>query len=240
MSTLSEQIGEGVHWIRVGVANVYLVRLPQGAALIDAGLPSAAPAIERALEELGVRRAGRGAGALCAVLLTHRHLDHAGGAAALAAAHGAEVLIHEADAAAVEGRERLTPARPGLLGRLVEPLVAFSDGKIFRYRPTPVRALRDGERYADALTLVHTPGHTPGSSAWLLDAERIVFGGDAAMNFRRKLRHPSTLFSLDARAVRRSQRRLAELDAELYAFGHGPPLERGAAALERLAADQPP
>lgn len=54
------------------------------------------------------------------------------------------------------------------------------------------------------------------------------------MNRRGRLGQASGLFTLDAAAARESQRRLAGLGAELYTFGHGPPID-DAGALSRLA-----
>ncbi len=223
-----ERIHPDVHRLEAGVVNLYLVALGEESVLIDSGPPWGAAAVLSALAELG--RPPR----LAAILLTHHHLDHVGGAAALAERCGAEVLIHEADAAAVEGRELLTPARAGRGQALVERIFAFSDRRLFRYRPTRVRAVGDGFLLRDAFRLVHTPGHTPGHAAWLHLRSGVLFGGDAAMNRGGRLGQPWRLFTIDPEAARRSQRALAALAASLYAFGHGPPVG-DAAALARLA-----
>jgi glyoxylase-like metal-dependent hydrolase (beta-lactamase superfamily II) len=170
------------------------------------------------------------------ILLTHRHLDHAGSADSLRRRCQAEVVIHTADAAAVEGRQRLSPAR-GALGLLVEPLIAVLDHRVFGYRPCQVTPVEDGWR-EHGLQLIHLPGHTPGNSGYLHAASGVVFCGDAAINTSAGPKHPSKLFSLDPVQVRRSQLVLADLDAEIYCFGHGPPLPRGAAALRRLATER--
>jgi len=85
-----------------------------------------------------------------AVLLTHGHDDHVRVAPELAAATGAPLLMHPAD-------------EP--LWRLVHPDVPM---------PSP---LSDGQRIA-GLTVLHTPGHSPG--AVCLHAEELgcVFSGD--------------------------------------------------------------
>lgn len=225
-----EQVTEGVFQLRFGRINAWLVHTGASAALIDTGLPAHGVRILAALDELGVphRRVE-------AILLTHSHLDHSGSARMLSLACEAPVYVHGADAAAVEGRARLTPCRGVPLGALVEPLIAFSDQRVFKFRPTPVRPVADGDQVA-GFRLIHAPGHTPGHSAWLHLDSRVVFSGDAAVHWRQGvLSGPSKLFSDALDQVRASQRRLAELDAACYCFGHGPPLEHGAAALKRLA-----
>jgi glyoxylase-like metal-dependent hydrolase (beta-lactamase superfamily II) len=122
-----------------------------------------------------------------------------------------------------QGDEPLSPMRGGW--RLLQPLVAFSDRRIFRYRPVPVRAVTDGHRLGE-LELLALPGHTAGHCGYWLPRRRVVFAGDAS-------RAASSPFSFDRAAVRRSLDKLAELDAELYCFGHGPPL-RGPGLLRQL------
>jgi glyoxylase-like metal-dependent hydrolase (beta-lactamase superfamily II) len=80
------------------------------------------------------------------IVLTHAHRDHAGSAAALAAATGARVLAGAADADAVRGLAAVPPARVD-------------------------RELADGDRLewgGEGAGVLHVPGHTPGSIALYL------------------------------------------------------------------------
>jgi glyoxylase-like metal-dependent hydrolase (beta-lactamase superfamily II) len=85
-----------------------------------------------------------------AVLLTHAHDDHVRVAPELAAATGAPLLLHPAE----EPLWRLT--HPGL------PM------------PAP---LADGQRIA-GLTVLHTPGHSPGAVCFYAPELGCVFTGD--------------------------------------------------------------
>jgi len=98
-----------------------------------------------------------------AILNTHGHFDHVGANAALKAATGADIMIHALDA----------------------PMLAdlAAAGRMFGLRvensPPPDRTLGDGDRIQVgnlALTVIHTPGHTPGGVAFLADGA--VFVGD--------------------------------------------------------------
>jgi len=125
-------------------------------------------AVVQRLEERGVR---------CeAILLTHGHLDHLWSAPALADRLDVEVLLHPedhylwADPAAGFGNLPKGALRREL-GLEWEPSVA-------RLRP-----FRDAERLHFAgmrLLARHTPGHTPGSSVFLLDEgdEPVLLSGD--------------------------------------------------------------
>lgn len=96
-----------------------------------------------------------------AVLITHGHSDHSGGVAALLGALDAPVPVHvhPADIEAV-----VHPRDEGLLARLLPEVAAPSRHCIV---PTV-----DGDTLAVAgLTVrtVHVPGHTPGSTCYLVE-----------------------------------------------------------------------
>ena len=228
MRALPEIVTESVFRFRLGRTNVYLVRQEGGDVLIDTGLPSHGGRVLARMERLKID-----VSSVKKILLTHRHLDHCGAAAELSQICGAEVVIHRADAAAVEGHERLSPAR-GLLGSLLEPLVEYSDQNLFGFRPCKVTAVDEGWECED-LRLVHLPGHTPGHSGYVHEPSGIVFCGDAAKNYGVRLMDASRTFTVDPEQVKLSQRRLADMEAWAYCFGHGPPLFAGSRAMLRLS-----
>ncbi|TAL00677.1 MAG: MBL fold metallo-hydrolase [Rhodospirillaceae bacterium] len=99
------------------------------------------------------------------VLVTHGHMDHAGGAAELAAATGARI----------EGPHRNDEH---LIRRLPEA------GKRYGLRAqdfTPDRWLKDGDRVSfgeETIDVLHCPGHTKGHLAYFHEARRYAFVGD--------------------------------------------------------------
>ena len=100
------------------------------------------------------------------IVLTHRHYDHTGGAAALAKELGAEVLMHPDDSPAVRGGDpRQTLANMfGVAGQPVE-----------------VTDINEGQTLSTGTSdfqIIHTPGHTSGSiSLWEKD-KRVLISGD--------------------------------------------------------------
>ena len=113
-----------------------------------------------------IRQAIAGSGASVErIILTHGHIDHAGGAAELRDALGVPVEgPHEADRFLLDGLEE-TGRAYGIPARPV----------------TPDRWLAEGDTVSiGALTLdvLHCPGHSPGSVVLVSPADRFAIVGD--------------------------------------------------------------
>ena len=113
---------------------------------------------------------------LQAIALTHAHLDHVGGVAALKRLKpGAEVVIHSAD----EPLYRALPEQPAWIGVPRSSWAAM--GLVFEEPPAVDRYWTDGETYDVGelvFRVIHCPGHTPGHVVLFEARERKVFVGD--------------------------------------------------------------
>ena len=113
---------------------------------------------------------------LQAIAVTHAHLDHVGGVAALKRLQPqAEIILHAAD----EPLYQQLPEQPAWLGIPRAQWAALG----FAYdAPPPVeRYWTDGETYEVgglSFTALHCPGHTPGHVVLFEPRERVVFVGD--------------------------------------------------------------
>lgn len=200
-----EKITEGVFRVGGGELTsledclVYLINLGKP-ILIDAGTGSSARRLAENLEELGV-----GPDNLAMVVLTHCHMDHAGGARFFSEKFGIPLVAHQLDAEPLEKGDTLRTAA-NWYGMDMEPLKISVQ-------------LKGSEGSLDAgstrLHWVHTPGHTPGSiSLWVENGLfRVLFGQDIHGPF-----HASFGSDLDRWAE--SMRRLLELDADILCEGH--------------------
>jgi len=176
----------------LGHVNMYILEGPDGAAVVDPGLPT--PSSWRAIQDR-LRKAGVPLKRVHTVLVTHSHPDHYGGARRLAAETGADIVTHEAfrnwfaPAGEHHDDEEAPPvvagppwARPTPWGGAPHrpPLrrrIVFRLGRSRMTPPTPTRRVHDGERVALAgrdWVAVHTPGHTP-DHLCLFDAEEGLF-----------------------------------------------------------------
>jgi glyoxylase-like metal-dependent hydrolase (beta-lactamase superfamily II) len=170
------------------------------AVVIDPG--GDLPAIRAVVEQAGAK--------VTAILHTHTHVDHVGCTAELQEWAGAPARIHEKDRPLYE----MLPVQAALLG-IRQPAPAEMDGDL----------LDGGSVGAGAaeITVLHTPGHTPGSVSFLLRGPggAVAFTGDTL--FRRSVGR-TDLWGGDSGALLLSvKRKLLTLDdATRVVPGHGP------------------
>lgn len=104
-----------------------------------------------------------------AVLLTHAHIDHLGGAGAVARRHAVSTYLHPDDAWLAESPEDQLRALFGMV-----PPGDFAP-------PDRLHDLADGQSLSLAgltIDVLHTPGHTPGHCCFLLGSEGVLLSGD--------------------------------------------------------------
>jgi glyoxylase-like metal-dependent hydrolase (beta-lactamase superfamily II) len=114
-----------------------------------------------------------------------------------------------------------------LLMRMIKPM---------RLDPHEVHAeCGDGDELdvAGGIRCIGTPGHTEGHVCYLWHAERVLFVGDAVFHL---LQLTSAPIAEDHEQAAESFRKLAQLDFDVAAFGHGRPIRSGAAARFQKAA----
>ena len=227
-----------------GIVHVYYLDAPEP-ALIDTGVrQSAGEVIGPALAAAGFALAG-----VRHIFNTHGHWDHMGGNEAVRGqARQARTYASAADRdlfADVEHHVRGYSTYPARLTGQADVLA--HQAALLRASvgcPTPIDVCaEDGQAYSlgggAALRAVSTPGHSLGSTSYLLEGQGILFTGDSVQGLGSRPGQLPLVFE-DSRAYRATILKLADVPLEALCMGHWfgglapeagrDPVRRGAAA----------
>jgi glyoxylase-like metal-dependent hydrolase (beta-lactamase superfamily II) len=205
------------------IVNAHLLIGRKGCVLVDAGLPGSANKVERVLSKQGLSFKD-----IKASVITHAHVDHAGGAAELREKSHAPIIAHEDDLPFYKREAPMQFCPTGRVGRYFlrtplphqsynafEPDLLLSGSRTF-----------DLSRFGVTGLVRHTPGHTQGSLSVELGnkealvgdlvASGILIGG--VIRTSHAIRPP---FEDDPQAVGNELFRLIDAGFELFYPGHG-------------------
>src|SRR5712691_3862168 len=166
-----------------GLVMLYVIR-GEKLALVDTGIAT------NPIDDVrpGLRSLGLEMSDINYILNTHGHHDHLGGNGAFKEhAPDAQIHLHGADRPFAEsqdyhrtfmteflrqfGREDLMPERQAVFAQTVSNSVGVD------------RVLSEGDRVdlgaGLEFTVLHTPGHTPGSICYYLESEKLMLSGDS-------------------------------------------------------------
>jgi glyoxylase-like metal-dependent hydrolase (beta-lactamase superfamily II) len=191
---------------------------PGGVALIDPGPSSTLPALRRSLD-----RAGIAARDVTALLLTHIHLDHAGGSGTLVRDNPRlRVYVHEKGAPHMVNPEKLIASATRLYGDGMDRLW----GEFLPVPPEALVTLAGGERIEAAgrsLDVAYTPGHASHHVSYFARDTGIAFVGDTAGIRRRPsgfVMPPTPPPDIDIEQWHQSLARIGEWQADTLFLTH--------------------
>jgi glyoxylase-like metal-dependent hydrolase (beta-lactamase superfamily II) len=196
--------GARIYRLGGALVSAHLLVDNDGLVLVDTGLMGIAA-------ELGglLKRIGRSPDELKAILLTHGHLDHTGGASRIQRDTGASVWVHHADLQHVVGRVRYRGwARGcGLLERAGRVVMDFKAPKV-------TNEFSDGQRlpWWGGLRVVHLPGHTPGHCGFLCERTGWLLSGDLFASYGWTVHLPPRFLNREQGGVRASLEAVAAMD----------------------------
>ncbi|WEG11314.1 MBL fold metallo-hydrolase [Pullulanibacillus sp. KACC 23026] len=228
--TQPEQLGE-----KLFIIDTYDLGLPRrtgcyvllgedGVYLVETSASPSKPLIEKGLSELGFGRE-----AVKAILLTHIHLDHAGGAGLFARDYpNASIIVHPRGLRHLADPSRLIAGAQAVYGedfdRLFNPILPIPKKQL--------RSLEDGEQLELSpdrhLTFIDSPGHAKHHYCIFDSLTKGMFVGDTVGLRYASLEEKGTPLFLpttspnqfDPDAMRNSIKRVQAFRPERLYFGH--------------------
>jgi glyoxylase-like metal-dependent hydrolase (beta-lactamase superfamily II) len=216
-----------------GITAGYLIRGSRP-CLVETGTAPSAPVVRDALASLGV-----GPADLASVVVTHIHLDHAGGAGDIAEMYPAsEIVVHTRGARHLADPSRLMASARMVYGdaldRLFGTLAPVPADRIRAVDDTGSVDLGDGRR----LSSYYSPGHAKHHVGLLDSVSGDLYVGDAAGVYipdTGDLRPATPPPDFDLAVALASLRLFSSLDPSRLLFSHYGPAVDVPAILERSA-----
>lgn len=220
-----KQLTDHLYQIGLGSVNAFLLDGGDGLTLIDTGVPGSTEKLLAA-----IRKGGKNPEDIRRIMLTHWHPDHAGNVAELQQRFKARVYAHAAESDLLEqgGGPRPRFLTPGFVNWMVFTL--FIKGVSGQIAPVTVEErVQDGDvlPIAGGLRVVHTPGHSAGHMALLLEQDGVLIAGDICANV---MGLAYSTVNEDLALGQQSILKAAELPFDQAVFGHGGPVTQQANA----------
>lgn len=203
----------GIHRIRCGNVNCYIVENGSNGILVDTGKREFA---DQVIEQCRVHHVNL-------IVLTHAHFDHAENAARISDALGIPIGMNERDRNLIPSNANQALSAETLLGKAVlsASLRAFSVRAMPEF--TPDILLKDGDsltNYGISADIIPLPGHTDGSIGLDVDHAHLIVG-DALMN----MLYPTvSMLYHNKKEMLESAAKIGRLGVRKLYFGHGGPV----------------
>ncbi|TVX94367.1 MBL fold metallo-hydrolase [Paenibacillus agilis] len=197
--------------------------------LVDTGYPGQLPLLEEAFCKLG-----KSTKEITSIIMTHQDLDHIGSLPDIIkeSEQNIEVLSSPFEQPYIQGDKpllKLTPeaikqAQASLPPQLPEQ---WRSAFIFMLKNPPRaqvhRTLQDGEQLpcCGGITVIPTPGHTPGHISLYHQPSKTLIAGDAMVVTEGQLFGPDEMHTLDLRTAYNSLHQLTQYDIDTVICYHG-------------------
>lgn len=199
--------------------------------LVDTGYPGQLPLIREAMERENVPFH-----LLDKIVVTHQDLDHIGSLSSIAKElnHRPQVLASAIEKPYIEGELRLLKLTPEAVASAVKALPpelpepwrqAFISILENPPKGTVNRIIQSGDvlPYCGGITVIDTPGHTPGHISLYHQVSKTLIAADALTVVDGKLTGPDPRYTLDLAQATESLKQLCQYDIDSVICYHGGP-----------------
>ncbi|MCR8635070.1 MBL fold metallo-hydrolase [Paenibacillus radicis (ex Xue et al. 2023)] len=199
------------------------------AVLVDTGFPGQMPLIIEAMEKAGVPFKK-----LNKIIMSHQDLDHIGSLPAILqeSSQKIEVLANEVEKPYIQGDKRQVKITPEAITQALQSLppnvpeewrTAFKAVLENPPKASVDRTIEDGEElpYNGGITVINTPGHTPGHISLYHKSSKTLIAADALVIVDGELHGsvPRNTYDLNLAAL--SIKKLTNYDVESVICYHG-------------------
>ena len=226
------KIADGIEMLEIPMKlfgrerNVYptLIWDDNNVILVDAGIPDSLPEIKDAMNKAGVPFER-----LDSIIVTHQDIDHVGGIKViLNELPQVEIFAHAEDKPYIQGEKRWIRLNTNFMKR-INSLPDDDKNKIldlFDKSNVEINTtLNDGQELecCGGITVIHTPGHTPGHICLYHKPSKTLIAGDTMNVIDGKLIGPNkdAMNEEDARMATDSLKKLANYDINNLITYHG-------------------
>ena len=205
-----------------GRSNVYLVSAGDKHFLVDTAVKSDWRKLNSRLKEILDDKDN-----VCALILTHTHYDHAQNASAIKCEYKAEIIVNKNEAEFLENGDNPEIKGTTLLSKFIAYAAKMEIGNYMAYPLVKADIIfEDKYKISDfgaSTYIMHTPGHSQGSSCAIID-DGIALVGDAMVGIFKKSIFPP--FAQNTDELIKSWGKLLETGCNIFLPGHGTPISR--------------
>ncbi|WP_036605503.1 MBL fold metallo-hydrolase [Paenibacillus assamensis] len=197
--------------------------------LVDTGYPRQLPLLEEAFRKLG-----KSTKEITSIIITHQDLDHIGSLPDIIKQSNfdIEVLSSPFEQPYIQGDKTLLKLTPEAIKQAEASLPPqlpeqWRSAFLFMLKHPPRanvhRTLQDGEQlpYCGGLTVIPTPGHTPGHISLYHHSSKTLIAGDTMVVTKGQLFGPDAMHTLDLRTAYHSLHQLAQYEIDTVICYHG-------------------
>jgi len=217
MKTWFTKNGIKITRILFGRSNAFILSNNKSRALVDTGSASDERRLLKRLDETGKPDS---------VILTHTHFDHTGNAAAVKTRFEPVYIVHELEKIFLETGDSPLPNGTMAWTRFIYRLGAEKVPQWFHVPGVKATIIfnknLDLADYGFNTYILHTPGHSPGSSSVVVENE-IALVGDTLVGMPVSVFPP---WGDDTHEIIRSWKRLLDTGCHTFHPAHGWPVSR--------------